>query len=208
MYEAELRESDRIVEALMAAFDGESPPEDTLVFILSDHGENFGEHDHLAHILNLYDTNLRIPLLARGPGFEPGTTRSELVQILDLYPTLLRAAELEPGGHSLGVDLRSPIPSERALLATLEYPKVSLRMLGNDPRVKAKYGRELQAVVTPRYKLIRGSDGVEELYDIAADPGEERNLVANGGPGGRRRHDAPAPRARGRPGSRSDARRR
>ncbi len=181
MYEAELREADRITEALLAAFDAASDPADTLVFVLSDHGENFGEHGHLAHVLNLYDTNLRIPLIARGPGFAAGATSDELVQILDLYPTLLRAAGVEPGPHSIGVDLRGDVPDERELIATLEYPRVSLRMFGKhreSPRITQQHGRELEAVVTPRFKLIRGSDGTEELYDLRADPGETRPLAA------------------------------
>ncbi len=181
MYAAELREVDRITEALVAAFDGASAPENTLVLVLSDHGENFGEHGHLAHVLNLYDTNLRIPLIARGPGFGVGEQRDDLVQILDVYPTLLRAAGLEPGPHSLGVDLRGDVPEERELFATLEYPRISLRMFGKhrgSAGMTQRYGRELEAVVTSRFKLIRGSDGSEELFDLRADPGETRSLAA------------------------------
>jgi len=175
MYEGVLRVTDALTEAIVATLDGASPQEETLIFVLSDHGENLGDHEHLTHIFNLYDSNLRILLLARGPGFSPGTVRPELVQILDLYPTILRAAGGEPGPQAIGVDLRGALPTERILHATLEYPQVSLRNFPEDVRASGRLGpyeRELNAAIGPRYKLIRGSDGREERFDLQSDPGD------------------------------------
>lgn len=177
LYRGELREADRVTRELVRALDAAGDPDRTLLFVLSDHGENLGEHGHLAHVFNVYDTSLRIPLIARGPGFAAGAVDERLVSIADLYPTLLAAAGLEAGPQAVGHDLRGELPSERELLATLEVPRVSLRMF---PRALqpglANYAHGLRAAIGPRYKLIRRSDGAEELYDLREDPGEERPL--------------------------------
>jgi arylsulfatase A-like enzyme len=103
LYEGELRLVDSIARQIVAAVGRDGDPSNTLVFLLSDHGENLGDHGHLTHIFNLYDTNLRIALLARGPGFAPSSTEKRLVQITDLYPTILKAAGLEPEAHCAGL---------------------------------------------------------------------------------------------------------
>jgi hypothetical protein len=97
------------------------------------------------------------------------------VQITDVYQTILRAAHVQPGPTSVGIDLRSALPTDRILHASLEYPRISLRLFPEELRdadALAPYRRELRAVVGPRYKLVSGSDGREELFDLSADPGE------------------------------------
>lgn len=180
MYEGVLRLTDELTETIVRALDAVAPREHTLVFVLSDHGENLGDHGHFQHSFNLYDSNLRIALLARGPGFAPGRIEARLVQIADLHATILAAAgagaTIRPGT----VDLRAEIPAGRVLTAELSHPLESLKMYPEDVRkaggMKA-YERELLAAVGPRYKLIRGSDGVDELYDLEQDPGELRPLA-------------------------------
>ncbi len=181
LYEGALLRTDRITEALLKLVDAHSDPKNTLVFVLSDHGENLGEHGQLSHIFNLYDTNLRIALLARGPGFAAGAHEARPVQITDVYPTVLRAAGLAPEPGCVGLDLRGPLPAERALGASLERPVVSL---GSFPEALLKSGalarfdRSLEAARFRTGKQIVGSDGGTERYDLAHDPEELHPLEA------------------------------
>jgi len=87
------------------------------VIVLSDHGENLGDHGHLTHIFNVYDSNVKIPMIARGPGFPVGTVDERLVSILDVYPTLLAACGLGPDPRAVGHDLRGSIPDDRIVRA-------------------------------------------------------------------------------------------
>jgi arylsulfatase A-like enzyme len=184
MYEGALRSVDEIAASIVEAIDGTSDPENTIIFIISDHGENLGDHSHATHIFNLYDTNLRIACLARGPGFAPGMSSDALVQITDVHATVLRAAgvELPPRAH--GVDLRAEIPAPRTLTAVLEYPTISLGLFpARVSRTGAldAYKVKLSAAIGPRFKVIRATDRDgrlvrEEVYDLRDDPRETTPL--------------------------------
>ncbi len=150
------------------------------MFIVSDHGENLGDHGHATHIFNLYDTNLRIVCLVRGPGFREGAREEALVHITDVHTTALRAAGLRPRPGAQGVDLAAELPAERTVSATREYPRISLGLF---PRrvsrtgVLDRYKVELRASIGPRFKLLRSTvrDGRlvrEEVYDLVEDPRE------------------------------------
>ena len=71
------------------------------------------------------------------------------------------------------------MPLKRLLSAEIDHPTVSLDSSPEAVRESlalAPYRRELSAVISPRYKLIRGSDGSEEMYDLLADPDETKRL--------------------------------
>ena len=184
MYDGTLHLADRITQAIVTAVDEETDADHTLVFILSDHGENLGDHRHIGHFFNLYDSNLRILLAARGPGFNPGLVEAGPVQISDVHATALAAAGLTSPSNSSGHDLRKPLPEHRIVEAALDYPSISLDMFkGMRARHELKpYEVSLAAAVGPRYKVIRSTDlegqlVAEEIYDILEDPGEEHPLV-------------------------------
>lgn len=183
LYEGDLVECDRLVERIVALVDAASPPEDTLVFVLSDHGENLGDHDHVSHVFNVYDSNLKIALIARGPGFEKGAVNDRLAQITDVYATVMHAAGLEPE-NGLGLfDLRGELPKERLLQASLDFPKLSLETFPEATRSAGgpldPYKRELEAAISARWKVIRDETGRVEIYDLIADPNETRPLGAD-----------------------------
>jgi arylsulfatase A-like enzyme len=184
MYLGALRTVDEIAGAVVAAVDAHSHPGRNVVFILSDHGENFGDHGHVTHIFNLYDSNLRIVCLARGPGFPAGAVEKKLVHITDLHATALAIAGIESAPGAAGLDLRKGVPGDRVLSAALDYPSISL---GRFPKTVSEtgvldaYKVELRAAVGPRYKLIVSTDQSgklvrEEIYDLMEDPSETRSL--------------------------------
>jgi len=186
MSDGTLKLTDAITNAIVSAVDEQSDPDNTLVFILSDHGENLGDHGHVGHFFNLYDSNLRIPLLARGPGFPPGSVEKTLVQIGDIYTTALGAAGITPSEHASGVDLRQPLPEHRVLEASLAFPEISLDVFERIRPSKRldRYEVALKAAVGPRYKLIQSttSEGElvrEEIFDILNDPDEQQPLAVD-----------------------------
>ena len=153
----------RLFEALDARFDRE----DTLVVVTSDHGESLGEHGEPTHSYSLYAATQRIPMIWRGPGFRGGRTLDDVVRLADVAPTILAALGQEPFPASSGRDLapllRGDAPPARAYAETLA--------------THLDYAwSALFSVRDTRWSYIRAPE--PELYDLAADPREQRNLAA------------------------------
>jgi arylsulfatase A-like enzyme len=176
LYEGDLRACDTVVGEIVQRLDAALDPARTLLFVLSDHGENLGDHDHVNHVFNLYESNLRIALIARGPGFAPAAREARLAQITDLHPTIRAAAGLPLSAGRDALDLRAGLPEERVLRASLDWPKITLTVFPPDVAADGgpldRYKNELAAAVTRRWKLIRSSTGTVEAFDLEADPHE------------------------------------
>jgi len=140
--------------------------EETLVVFWSDHGEMLGNHGRLGKVV-FYESSSRVPLIIRYPGRVPaGVTSHALVEIVDVFPTLLEAAGAEPSERCLG----------RSLWKVLERPDSGHR--------KAVFGEIFASgsynfmVRTDRYKYAMDDAGRGYmLYDLWADPEERENLV-------------------------------
>lgn len=156
----------------------------TLVLILSDHGENFGEHGLMGHGYCLYDTILHIPLIVHYP---KGTARpgrvSHQVQTVDLLPTILAML-----GDISSETYRSLQGHD--LLSSARHPFTIAEQANPDPRPFNKrfpgadisrFDRALYMLRTDHHKYIWDSKGQHELYDLASDPAEERNIVGERG---------------------------
>lgn len=137
------------------------------VILTSDHGEGLGDHDHMDHLVHLYDELLRVPLAIKPPiGWrESGTLQvsaERLVGLSDLAPTLLDGLGLPALAGATGQSLLDPADHDRALAFETHAPgapqdQVALRNLSNK-------------------LILRPLSGEWELYDLAADPGERINL--------------------------------
>jgi arylsulfatase A-like enzyme/cytochrome c-type biogenesis protein CcmH/NrfG len=162
-YDEEVAEADkqaaRVVDALGAARSS------TLLVIAADHGEAFGEHGEIGHSIFVYDTTLRVPLIVTGPGLPAGRTIADPVALIDIAPTTLRLLGVRAFDAD-GVDLQpvmtgTPLP-DRELYAESFAPLLDF---GWSP---------LQAIRAGRWKYIDAPQ--PELYDVAADPAEARNV--------------------------------
>jgi len=144
----------------------------TLVFYMGDNGFCFGEHG-LIDKRHMYEPSMRVPLLAYCPEIiKPGTKVPQLVQNIDIAPTVLEAAGAQPPTHMAG---RSILP----LLAGKKTPWRSEVFYeyyweANFPQTPTTFG-----VRTDRYKLIHyhGVWDTDELYDVLNDPDERNNLI-------------------------------
>mgnify|MGYP003329752249 CR=1 FL=1 len=144
--------------------------DDTAVLVIGDNGYFYGEHGLSEERRLAYEESIRLPLLLRyPPRVKAGTRPAAMALTTDLAPTLLELAGAPalPGidGRSL-VPLFTHTPADWRKSFLIEYTSdiVFPRML--------KMGYD--AVRTERYKFIRYRelDGMDELYDLAADPFE------------------------------------
>lgn len=173
-YHAEVLFVDEAVQSLLDALDQRAIAGRTLVSVTADHGEGLGQHAWMGHTVHLYDEQIRVPWLLRWPGTLPAGVRIESpVGLVDVAPTL---AELAGVALPDPVDGRSIAASLRAGTEPETRPVFGIR-----PRFEKPYRDhfgEKRYVRTERWKLIRGEDTPDELYDLAADPRELRNLAA------------------------------
>jgi arylsulfatase A-like enzyme len=172
-YHAEVLGVDRAVGALLAALDERGLEGRTLVVVTADHGEGLGEHGSLDHAHQLYEAQVRVPLILRWPGqLAAGLRLATPVGLVDVAPTLAELAGVELGdvdGRSLAGALRAGVePEPRPLLGRRRRYE---RPIGGH-RGQKFFVREA------RWKYIRASDDPDELYDLREDPGERRNLYA------------------------------
>jgi arylsulfatase len=170
---------DAEVGRILATLEQEGLAGNTLVVFTSDHGELLGDHQLMLKGPMMYDCAVRVPLLMRWPGVLPmGGRRTELVQWIDLAPTVLDAAGLPPLARGQGASLlrlaRGESNAWERDWALSEYrdsghpydPPVHTTMLRHD-----------------RWKLVvhhggpaTGRQRTGELYDLDADPQELDNL--------------------------------
>jgi choline-sulfatase len=166
-YDGEISFVDHEIGRLLAGLDGPRRP---LVVVVADHGEGLGEHGEDTHGFLLHGSTLRVPLIVRGPGVPAGARRDEPVCLTDLAPTLAAAAGLAPA------DAREA-PEPDGLVLDWSRPRTGPRLLYAETfRTLCAYGwSHLRALREGRWKLIAGPR--DELYDLAADPGETSPLA-------------------------------
>jgi tetratricopeptide (TPR) repeat protein len=159
-YDGEVAYADAQVARLLDGLRSAGQLERTVIVIAGDHGESLGEHGERTHGMLAYESALRVPLIVAGPGIVPAW-RTDPVSIIDVAPTLLARAGLEPGIAGAR-DLLATAEPDREIYAETQYPRVA----GWSP---------VYVLVQDRWKLIvsRGS----ELYDITADAVEQHNLA-------------------------------
>lgn len=181
LYCAEIRYMDHHIGRILDFLERTGMTEDTLVVFTSDHGETFWEHDDLfTHGVYVYNTNIHIPLIFHCPGYiPPGRVSFGPLSTLDLGPTLCRLAGLTPPpgfqGTSFAELLRSDQETEsprRPVFSEATMPWDAEEGAPRPNMLKAK------CIVKDSWKFIDFpiEGGRRELYNIADDPRERRNL--------------------------------
>jgi len=129
LYRAEVRYLDERLSQLVAAIDERRGLENAVVVILSDHGDNIGDHGLLGHNYSVWETLLHVPIVIRYPDGAGGGTRDpRLAQTVDVLPTVVQVAGGTVSGAIAGRSLSSASTRETA---TAEYlaPMPSLETL-------------------------------------------------------------------------------
>ncbi len=167
-YRSEIAFTDGHVGALLEALERAGLAADTNVLFFSDHGEAFLEHPPIRrHSYGLYEEELRVPLFLRVPGFAPRRV-PEPVRTVDLLPTLLEL-------HGLATTDRAELDGVSLVPALRGAPHAGRPQLAE---IRLKDGFHANALVRGRHKLIEDvSNGRLRLFDLEADPGEQRDLA-------------------------------
>lgn len=167
-YFATLTYLDHLLGRVLAALRASGQEDETLVIYTSDHGFSLGDH-YIFGLFHMFEESLRVPMIMAGPGV-PARRTAMPVSHVDLYPTILEAFDVplndaERGriGQSLLHDLNT-IDSNRAIFA--EYHGTGTQTGGFVLRDGA-------------LKLIHFVGQPPQLYDLAVDPEESRNLATD-----------------------------
>jgi arylsulfatase A-like enzyme len=153
----------------------------TMIIILSDHGDNIGDHGLMFHYWCLYDTLIKIPLIIKFPAAINLKGRvSEIVQNVDILPTilsLLNENDTNTWSKIQGNDLLEKKQNKREKgIAISELVKA----FGPDREIIRKqfrnFDRRLLSLRTEDFKFIYSSRGDHEFYDLLKNPAESHNL--------------------------------
>ena len=172
MYDSEIRCVDDGLRELLAALGDLHLVDDTAVLIFSDHGEMMYKHGLYFDHHGLYDEDIHVPLIIRGAGAgEKGLRIPHLVQHIDLAPTILDIAGISPPDSMEG---KSLVPCLKGELDEPIYPY----LVTEECTRMIKWGLR-----TDKYKYILARERdyrngpMRELYDLASDPHEMKNIA-------------------------------
>jgi arylsulfatase A-like enzyme len=191
-YEEEIRYTDDKVADLWAHVRELGLADQTILIVISDHGEAFGEHGSLRHGTDLYDETVLVPWIMRAPGLIPkGLRVVQPVGLIDLEPTLLDLLALPHDDHIQGTSLAPLWRSDPTQIAMLEdrlkdrplYAEAwgGIRTLtdGSADEGWQPPGFGLRTsqtkVLLPRTTPVEASHRIE-AYDLGSDPEERRDL--------------------------------
>jgi arylsulfatase A-like enzyme/Flp pilus assembly protein TadD len=172
LYDGEVAYADAQLARLLEWLERSGQASRTLVVVTSDHGEGLGDHGEDEHLLFLYDSTLRVPLLLRQPGTLPAGVRVKgQFRSIDLVPSVLEL-----------LGLAAPAGSGASRAAEL---RKGARLPDNASYAESLYGQlhfgwaPLRALRAEGWKFIKAPRA--ELYDLRDDPRETRNRLDDRG---------------------------
>ncbi len=169
LYDGEVAANDATFGEFMAGLHARGLVDDTVIVVLSDHGEEFFDHKGWTHGNTLFAEMLDVPLIIRIPGVAPMTI-PEIVQHVDIFATLLDLAGLEAQPGVFG-------RSARGLWSGGPEAEWTDRGLSH-LQIKERFG---EAWVDPRWKMLTRKLGNGEirasLFDRVEDPSEQTDLA-------------------------------
>jgi len=166
-YDGEIAFADEQVGRLLRFLKDNGLYQNTVIVLSGDHGESLGEHGEKTHGFFIYNVTMHVPLIIHLPGKSAAHTVPDPVSLVDLMPTVLAAT---------GLDIPSQVQG-RSLVPALRGEKIDQdRTLYGEtflPRLHFNWS-ELRGAENAKYHFIDAPR--PELYDLAKDPGELRNL--------------------------------
>lgn len=166
-YDGEIRFTDLHLGRVLASLNELQLDETTVVILVTDHGDAFGDHGLTGHGNSLYEELIRSPLIIRVPGLKARQVTAN-AQTTDILPTVLELAQqaIPSGiaGRSLMPYLRGEQPATAATLSEVDRPGTPLQ----------------RSVTLGDWKLIHHyGSGRSELYNLNQDPRELLDVSAS-----------------------------
>ncbi|WP_373512028.1 sulfatase, partial [Persicitalea sp.] len=152
---------DHYVGEVLDALEASAYADNTIVILWSDHGYRLGEKGTFAKMC-LWEEATAAPLIFAGPGIPKNNKIDVPVELFSIYPTLTDLSGLSP---STNLEARSLYPLLQSPKTKWLHPAITT------------WARNNHAVKTKDFRYIKYEDGSEELYDVAKDPNEWRNVA-------------------------------
>ncbi|HLM50119.1 MAG TPA: sulfatase [Solirubrobacteraceae bacterium] len=149
---------ERIVDQLRRSGELDS----TVILFTSDNGWLLGEHRIVGQKYFGFEESIRVPLIARGPGFPRGRTSRAMALNVDLAPTIARTAGARMGRRADGIALQGPAGARGA-------PERDMLVETGPNSLNLPY---YQQIHTQRWVLEEVTTGERELYDLRTDPAQ------------------------------------
>ncbi|MEP6670028.1 MAG: sulfatase-like hydrolase/transferase [Chthoniobacter sp.] len=179
---------DREIGLLLDTLAASGQAENTLVVFTSDHGDQLFEH-HITDKNCFFEPSVRVPFMVSLPGRIKPARYDQLMETVDLMPTLLEFVGVpeprECQGRSFApliADLGRPYTPHDAVFSENIIPEV---ITGGNLNLPFEKGKGVDGIRHPDAKMVRTErwkycyypEGYAELYDLHADPGERTNLA-------------------------------
>jgi arylsulfatase A-like enzyme len=165
LYYAEITQNDTAFGELRDSLEAAGVWDDTLVIFTSDHGEEFGDHGGFRHGKTVFDEQVKIPLIIKTPAPQEIRRVSEVVQQLDIYPTIL---------DLLGLPTDSSLPGRSLLQGPADLDsRPAFSHLDLD-------GNRSESVIVGQWKLIRKWQEDRwraQLFSRSKDPSESKDRI-------------------------------
>jgi len=163
-YFGKITQLDESIGLILDAYQRKGWLDNTVVIIAGDHGEMLGDLGRVSKSV-CYDSAVRVPLIVRLPdGSAAGTTSGAFVETIDVHGTILEATGCE-------------ISNDKDCLSVLPLVRGEQEKIRNDVLAEAHVHYMLR---TRDWKIVIGRDGLTvQLFDLANDPAEQRNLCCH-----------------------------
>jgi arylsulfatase A-like enzyme len=158
-----VRESDELIGRIWSQIERRGLADSTLLVIVGDHGQAFGQHEQRLHTFGLYEENVHVPLVIVHDGSLPVGRHATIGQQIDLAPTIAELLGVPPEADWQGRSLLANDRPRRAYFYTLWDP-VILGIRQDDEKYLWDVGQG------------------ESLFDLATDPDELRDLAPDRSP--------------------------
>lgn len=178
-YDGSIRYADLLLGEFLARAEDEGQLENTVIILLSDHGEDLLDHGYMNHRTGLYDTCIRVPTIVSGPGFTQNTRASTPVDALDIAPTILAIAGATPPAGLRGRDLRAVATGTAPALEYTFSEGVMDMVSVRTPNFKLVYHHAPLQAAGYADTLASAALTAEHftLFDVVNDPGEKTDLI-------------------------------
>ena len=171
-YDGGIAYMDAEIGKLIAGLKQRGLYDNTLLIIVSDHGEAFGERNLVGHGLSVNEDQVYVPMIVKYPRSDQRQWVEERVGHTDILPTVMEVTGIAPPPFLQGFSLRKGTGNANRKLISESFPGSGLTSLN------AKFNRTERAIYSENFKYIDSTAGKHELYDISADPREIHNLCS------------------------------
>ena len=165
-YDGEIATADAIIGEFLDGLRRSGVYDRSIVILMSDHGEGLNDHGEPEHGIFIYREVIHGPLVVKLPNSERrGQSVDAPVGLIDIAPTIAQLMNIPPPAAMRGRSLLDPDGGARRIYSESLYPRIHLGW------------SELRSLIDERFHFIEAPRA--ELYDVAKDPRERRNVVSD-----------------------------